>query len=284
MTTQETATLSDLPVLGVGMGYRGYYAEETFNVANHIDFLEIIPDHFLGASHAQKRQLERLISEFTLVPHGLSLSLGSADGLNKPYLRQIRNLVKKISPPWWSEHISFTQADGVEIGHLSPTPFNQSALDVLVENTRIAQDEIETPLILENITYTVKLPWNDIPEEDFIAELLDRTGCGLLLDVTNLYINSKTHGYDPIEWLKKLPSDKVIQLHFVGYEVVDDNLVDSHSQSTNESVWSFLETVLEMFPVKGAILERDKNLPPINEITDELDRLRKIGQTKDRWN
>ncbi len=284
MTTQEITILSDLPVLGVGMGYRDFYKEDTFRVTDHIDFLEITADHFLGDSREQKQQLDRLLSEFTLIPHGLNLSLGSAEGLNKPYLRQLRDLVRKVTPPWWSEHISFTQAVGVEIGHLSPTPFNESGLNVLIENIRTAQDEIETPLILENITYSLELPWNEMPEEDFIGELLERTGCGLLLDVTNLYINSKTHEYDPVEWLKKLPPDKVIQLHYVGYELIEKRLVDSHSQATNDSIWSLLETVMEMFPVKGAILERDKNFPPMEEITGELDRLRAIGREKNRWN
>ena len=284
MKIQEMAALSDLPVLGAGMGYRDFYREDTFIAANHIDFLEITADHFLGASRAQQQQLDRLLSNFTLIPHGLNLSLGSAEGMNKPYFRQLQKLVRKVNPPWWSEHISFTQADGVEIGHLSPVPLNQSALDVLVENIRIAQNEIETPLILENITCSMQLPWNEIPEEEFLAELLGRTGCGLLLDVTNLYINSKNHEYDPIEWLKKLPSDKVIQLHFVGCDLINGELVDNHSQATNDGIWSLLETVLEMFPVKGAILERDKNLPSIENITEELDRLREIGRSKNRWN
>ena len=139
-------------------------------------------------------------------------------------------------------------------------------------------------MILENITYSMQLPWNEIPEEEFLAELLGRTGCGLLLDVTNLYINSKNHEYDPIEWLKKLPSDKVIQLHFVGCDLINGELADNHSQATNDGIWSLLETVLKMFPVKGAILERDKNLPSIEKITEELDRLREIGRSKNRWN
>lgn len=284
MKTETQTTFPKLPVLGVGMGYRDFYREQTLASAEHIDFLEITADHFLGDSRTMDRQLDRLQSKFTLIPHGLSLSLGSAEGLNRPYLRQLRELVQRVNPPWWSEHISFTQAAGVEIGHLSPTPFNEASLEVLADNIQIAQEEIEVPLILENITYSMRLPWNDLPEEEFLAELLARTGCGLLLDVTNLYINSTTHRYDPVALLKNLPPEKVVQLHFVGYEMINGELVDNHSQDTNEGIWALLETVLEMFPVKGAILERDKNFPAMDDLVGELGRLRQIGRAQDRWN
>ena len=285
-TTRDTPAglHSALPVLGVGMGYRDVYREQTLAESNDIDFLEITADHFLGDSLDMARQLDRLHEKFTLIPHGLCLSLASAEGLNRPYLRQLRGLVRRVNPPWWSEHISFTQAAGVEIGHLSPTPFNQAALEVLVDNIQMAQEEIEAPLILENITYTMALPWNDMSEHEFLAELLERTGCGLLLDVTNLFINSRAHGYDAKKLLEALPAERVVQLHFVGCEEINGELVDNHSQDTNEGIWELLETVLEMFPVKGAILERDKNFPEMKSILAELARLREIGRAKNRWN
>ena len=125
---------------------------------------------------------------------GWNLSLGSAEGLNREYLSELTELVQRVNPPWWSEHIAFTKAEGVEIGHLSPLPFNRSSIDAFCDNVCEAQDRIETPLILENITYTVDLPWHEMEENKFLGELLDRTGCGLLLDVTNLFINSQNHG------------------------------------------------------------------------------------------
>ena len=120
------------------MGYRNYYRNQTLPAAEHIDFLEITADHFLGDSREQSKQLDRLQDTFTLIPHGLNLSLGTAEGLNRPYLRQLRNLVRRVDPPWWSEHISFNQAAGIEIGHLSPVPFNKSALNALIQNISIA--------------------------------------------------------------------------------------------------------------------------------------------------
>ena len=275
---------NQLPSLGSGMGFRLPLAKQILAAQESLDFLEITADHFMEMSRQREKLLDQLKSQYTLIPHGLSLSLGSAEGLNSVYLRQLTDLVERVNPPWWSEHISFTQAAGVEIGHLSPTPFNEAALEVLVNNIRIAQEEIEAPLILENITYTMALPWNDIPEDEFLAELLDRTGCGLLLDVTNLYINSRAHGYDAHQLLDTLPADRVIQLHFVGCEEINGELVDNHSQDTNEGIWELLESVLDRFPVKGAILERDKNFPEMKSILGELARLREMGRAKQRWN
>ena len=189
---------NQLPSLGSGMGFRLPLAKQILAAQESLDFLEITADHFMEMSRQREKLLDQLKSQYTLIPHGLSLSLGSAEGLNSGYLRQLTDLVERVNPPWWSEHISFSKAGGVEIGHLSPVPFNGSGLKALCENIRIATESIARPLILENITYTMALPWNEIDEAEFLSELLDRTGSGLLLDVTNLYTNSENHKYDAV--------------------------------------------------------------------------------------
>ena len=266
------------------MGYRDVYAREVFEHADDIGFLEITADHFIDVPDARLTLLERLRERFTLIPHGLNLSLGSAEGLNRPYLHQLKDLVKRVNPPWWSEHICFTQSGGVEIGHLAPVPFSAPALDALCDNVRIAKDSIEAPLILENITYPFVMPGSDQDEAAFLGELLERTDCGLLLDVTNLFINSVTHDYDPLAFLARLPADRIVQLHFVGGELIDGRWIDNHSQATNPEIWQLLEHVLQHAPVKGAILERDTNFPPFTEALAEVERVATIGRTHQRWN
>lgn len=275
--------LSRLPVLGVGMGYRDTYAREMFEFAEQIDFLEITADHFLDVPDARLHFLDQLREQFTLIPHGLNLSLGSAEGLNRDYLQQLAQLVHAVNPPWWSEHICFTQSGGVEIGHLAPVPFSSNGLSTLCENIRIATDAIEAPLILENITYPFNMPGTNRNEIDFLCELLERTDCGLLLDVTNLFINSVTHGYDAREFLHQLPADSIVQLHFVGCELVDGKWVDNHGQSTNPEIWGLLDAVFEYAPVKGVILERDTSFPPFAEVLDELTTAKDLGRSHQRW-
>ena len=281
--TPITPALESLPVLGVGMGYRDPLRKEILQYPEGIDFLEITADNFLQSPNTRWMFLDDLRSRYTLIPHGLNLSLGSAEGLNREYLSELTELVQRVNPPWWSEHIAFTKAEGVEIGHLSPLPFNRASIDAFCDNVCEAQDRIETPLILENITYTVDLPWHEMEENKFLGELLDRTGCGLLLDVTNLFINSQNHGYDPVEFLKTIPAERIIQLHFVGGMMKDGKWIDNHSQNTQDDIFQLIDSVLQYAPVKGVILERDTNFPPFTTITDELKRARDSGRKHERW-
>ena len=274
---------NQLPSLGSGMGFRLPLAKQILAAQESLDFLEITADHFMEMSRQREKLLDQLKSQYTLIPHGLSLSLGSAEGLNSAYLRQLTDLVERVNPPWWSEHISFSKAGGVEIGHLSPVPFNGSGLKALCENIRIATESIARPLILENITYTMALPWNEIDEAEFLSELLDRTGSGLLLDVTNLYTNSENHKYDAVAFLDHLPADRVVQLHYVGGEQREGKIIDNHSHATPEPVWALLGEVFKRFPIKGAILERDANFPEFDTLLSEVERCRATAQKAGRW-
>lgn len=272
-----------LPALGVGLGFREPLRGEIFLRRDEIDFLEITADHYLDATREKLRELDLLREHFTLIPHALDLSLGSAEGLDADYLRKLARLVRRLDPPWWSEHVAFTRAGGVEIGHLAPTPFSAEAARVFARNVANARAHIDAPLILENITYTLTLPGATHGEAEFLSEVVERADCGLLLDVTNLHINSVNHGYDPREFLGRLPLGRVVQLHFVGGHRHGRELIDSHSERTPEEVWDIMRHVLERAPVRGAVLERDENLPPLAELLAELGRAREMGRRHARW-
>ena len=266
-----------LPNLGAGLGYREAWRSDLFLSPEEVDFLEITADHFLDAPPEKLRELDLLLDHFTLIPHGLNLSLGSAEGLDAAYLEQLAWLVGRANPPWWSEHIAFTKAGGVRIGHLAPLPFSREALDVLEHNIAVAQERIPVPLLLENITYQVELPGAEMSEAAFLNELLDRTGCGLLLDVTNLFTNAVNQGQSAHDFLDELRLDRVAQLHFAGGHFdPEKRLIDSHAHPAPPEVWSLLEEVVRRSNVKGIILERDENLPPFAEIALETSRARRI--------
>ncbi len=287
-----------LPTLGAGLGYREPFKSELFRHQNAADFLEITADHFFDPTPEKERELELLSEHFTLIPHGLNLSLGSAEGLDDEYVGKFAELVERLNPPWWSEHVAFTRAGGVEIGHLAPLPFTHEAVDVLSENIAKARGIIGPNLILENITFNVLLPGAELSEAEFLREVLEQTDCGLLLDVTNLHINCVNHGWNSTEILGRLPLNRVVQLHFSGgHEPPHPPIafleggvggrvrsIDSHSQPAPEAVWTLLDEVLRRAAVKGVILERDDNLPPFAELRDEVARARKIGQIHHRWN
>lgn len=274
--------ITTIPPLGAGLGFREPFRSDLFLNQAEVDFLEITVDHYLGVSESKWAELDLLAAHFPLIPHGLSLSLGSAEGLEKDYARQLIALVNRLQPPYWSEHIAFTRAGGVDIGHLTPLPWTREALDALCRNIAVVQRETEVPLILENITQVVELP-GEMTEAQFLTELVERTQCGLLLDVTNLYTNAVNFGYDLAAFLDEAPLDHVIQLHFTGGHWHDGVLIDSHARPTPPEIWELMEAVLARAPVRGVILERDEDMPPFAELAAEIRRARDLGCAAGRW-
>ena len=261
----------DLPTLGVGIGFREPFLLELFRRRDDVDFLEITADHYFDAPEEKRAELDLLADHFPIIPHGLDLSLGSAEGIDADYLESMAGLIARLDPPWWSEHIAYTRAGGVSIGHLAPLPWTHEAVDVVARNVDKVRHHIDVPLILENITATVVLPGTEMDEVGFLTAVLDRTGCGFLCDVTNLYTNAINLGLDLEEMLDRWPWDRVVQLHFAGGHWHDGSLVDSHAQATPPEVWGVLEVAVERAQVRGIILERDENLPPFDELLGELE-------------
>jgi hypothetical protein len=275
--------MKELPKLGVGMGFRDFYRAETLLYRNEIDFLEITADHYLDATPKKLAELDLLAENFALIPHGLNLSVGSAEGIDEKYLEKLARLIEKIQPAWWSEHLCFTRAGGIPIGHLAPLPFTTETIEVLVRNIDKVKSIIKTPLILENITYNVRFPSSEFDEAEFVKTVLEETDCGLLLDVTNLYINSKNHNFDWRAFLNRLPLDRIVQLHFVGSHQHADRLIDAHANRTENEIWEVFSTVCQMANVKGAILERDENFPPFGEILEEIETASEILNRKNAF-
>ncbi len=275
--------LHELPVLKAGIGFREPMLADLFKYRSAVDFVEIVADNYLAAPPEKLRELDLLSANFAVIPHALGLSLGSAEGLDPVYLERLARLIDRLRPPWWSEHIAFTRAGGVDIGHLTPLPFTREAVDTLCRNIATARARIDTPLILENISYTVALPFGEMSEGAFLREILDRSDSGLLLDVTNVYANALNHGYDPRQFLDELPLERVVQLHFVGGHWSEGVWIDSHSAATPDEIWRLLEEVFKRAPVKAALLERDENIPEFSELAAELDRVRNIGKRCGRW-
>ena len=275
--------IRDLPVLGVGIGFREPFLTDLFRNRDQVDFLEVTADHYFNAPEHKRAELDLLAGHFPIIPHGLDLSLGAAEGIDDDYLSAMADLVARLNPPWWSEHIAFTRAGGVPIGHLAPLPWTFEAVDVVTRNVERVQRRISTPLILENITATMIVPGAEMDEVEFLTAVLDRTGCGLLCDVTNLYTNAVNLGLDLVDMLDRFPWDRVVQLHFAGGHWHNGSLIDSHAQAAPPEVWRVLEAVVSKTAVRGIILERDENLPPFADLLDELERARTVGRRHGRW-
>jgi uncharacterized protein (UPF0276 family) len=268
--------IKNLPKLGIGIGFREPLRADIFLHQDKIDFLEITADHYFDAAPKKLDELELLKSHFKLIPHGLNLSLGSAEGIDEEYLDKFARLVDYVQPAWFSDHICFTKSGGTEIGHLAPVPYTTEAVKVFARNISRVKEKINTPLILENITYMVRFPSSQMSEGEFIRRILEETDCGLLLDITNLYINAKNHNFCWRKFLDELPIERIVQLHFVGLHRRDGKLIDAHAHKTNNEIWEVFREVCLRTNIKGAILERDENFPPFAEILEEIETARSL--------
>lgn len=258
----------------VGIGFRERFRADVFLHQDKIDFLEITTDHYLDASSQKRAELELLKDHFALVPHSLELSLGSAEGIDEEYLEKVAELVAFVEPLWFSDHLCFTKSGGVKIGHLAPVPYTKEAVKIFVRNILQVKKRINVPLVLENITYLVQFPSSEMSEAKFIKTIAEETDCGLLLDVTNLYINSQNFGFDWRKFLDEIPAQRIVQLHFVGSHRHGKRLIDAHANKTETEIWQVFAEVARRCDVKGAILERDENFPPFVEILEELETAR----------
>jgi uncharacterized protein (UPF0276 family) len=277
------AALADLPALGAGLGYRAPFRADLFAHRDNVDFLEIIADHYFDAPREKRDELDLLANNFTLIPHGLDLSLGSAEGLDGAHLDHLAALIERLDPPWWSEHLAFTRAGGVRIGHLACLPYTREAVDAVARNVETLRRHVKAPLILENITAAAPIPGAEMSEAAFVGAALEATGCGWLCDVTNLFTNAVNEGRDPGADFDRWPWERVVQMHFAGGRLSEGVLIDSHDGPTSPAVWRLLESAVERAPVRGIVLERDERLPPFEDLVAEVDRARAIGRRFGRW-
>lgn len=273
----------EAPTLGSGVGFRPQFRADLFAHRDEVDFLEIVADHYLDASREKLDELELLKSHFPLVVHGLDLSIGGAEGLDLRYLDKVAALIERIDPPWWSEHLCFTRAGGVSIGHLASLPYTQEAIDVVARNVDCLRKRIKTPLILENITCVVRVPGAEMEEAEFLSRTLETTGCGWLCDVANLHVNAKNFGYDLDAEFERWPWDRLVQIHYAGGRERDGRLIDSHDAATSEAVWTLYDRIIARAPVKAAVLERDEKIPPFPELLVEVARARATLRKHGRW-
>jgi uncharacterized protein len=272
-----------LPSLGSGIGYRPPFRADLFANRSRIDFLEIIADHYFRASPEKLRELDLLLAHFPVVAHGLDLSIGSAEGIDAAYLDELATLIARVDPPWWSEHLCFTRAGGVDIGHLAALPYTREAIDVVARNVETVRKRVKAPLLLENITAVVRVPGGEMDEPEFLTRVLEATGCAWLCDVANLYANAVNHGVDLDENFERWPWDRLTQIHYAGGRWSGGVLVDSHDSATSEAVWALYDRIVARAPVKGVILERDERLPPFGELLDEVARARATLTECGRW-
>lgn len=253
--------LKNIPYFGVGIGLRRELWEQIAKHRSEIDVLEITPEHYIDKPQ-EMEVLEKLSKNFPLVSHGLRLSVGTAAGLNEIYLKKLQIILEKIGAKYHSDHFTLSDIGNFSIGHLSPLWFTEEGLEIVIKNINRAENVLGAPILLENITSFFDIPEADFSEAEFIKRVLEQTSAGLLLDITNVFINSYNKKTDPYEFLQTLPMEKVVHVHLAGGKIMHGWFYDTHSETLtgpNEGVWPLLEWVTERAPIKTVIIERDSN-------------------------
>lgn len=281
MGTAQTPTAGTAVRLGTGIGWRPEIADG-IEALPGIDWVEVVAEN-ICPGHLPDA-LERLRERgTTVVPHGVSLGLGGAEPPDPARLSALAECAETLGTPLVTEHIAFVRAGGpptglpqMEAGHLLPVPRTRDALDVLCENVRIAQDALPVPLALENIAALVEWPGEELTEGAFLAELVERTGVGLLIDVANLHTNHINRGEEPAAALDELPLDALAYVHVAGGFERDGVWHDSHGHPVPQPVLDVLAQLCARTEPPGVLLERDENFPPVSELAGELDSIRSV--------
>jgi hypothetical protein len=264
------------PVAGrVGLGLRAPHLAEVAATRPAVGWWEVHAENHLGGGPA-RRQLELIRRDYPVSVHGVGLSLGTADGPDRPHLARVRRLVDRLEPVLVSEHLSWSIAGGAYLNHLLPLPYTEESLATLSDNVEIAQQALGRRLLLENPATYLRFRHSPIAEPDFLAELARRTGCGLLCDVNNLYVTTQNFGLDARAYLAALPPAAVGEIHLAGHARNDADgrtiLIDDHGSRVAEPVWQLYEAALERFGRVPTLIEWDTDIPALTVLVDEAGR------------
>lgn len=266
-------------IYGAGLGLRRELIPALkIQVPAAINFFEIAPENWIDLGGALGRDLRHFTERFPMVCHGLSLSLGGPAPLDEIFLKRVKGFLDQHRIALYTEHLSYCSDDG-QLYDLLPIPFTQEAVSYVAARIRRTQDILGRQIAVENASYYAGAPISELSEIEFINAVLDAADCLLHLDVNNVYVNSVNHSYDAVEFLHALPGERISYIHTAGhYKEAEDLLVDTHGADVIDPVWDLLEETYRTFGVFPTLLERDFNIPPLQELVKEVEHIGMLQQ------
>lgn len=262
-------------VSGAGIGFRRSHYEDLSDTERPIGWLEFCPENYLGYGGRPHKMLQDMAERWPLVPHGIALNLGGVAPLDGSYLELLRDLIQRLRLPWFSDHLCWSGDASRRLHDLLPLPFTREAVQHVVKQIQQVKRLIDRPFLIENISYYAQLP-GEMSETDFVTEILEQADCGLLLDVNNVYVNSRNHGFDPYHWIAQLPLHRVGQLHIAGHDDSRAVVIDTHGEDVREEVWELLAFTLSRTGDTPVLIERDQNIPPLEILLQERERAQRL--------
>ena len=265
------------PFDGFGLGLRRTHYADFLDGEVEVDFVEVISENYMVDGGKPLRVLEQVREKHPVILHGVSMSIGSAQGLDEDHLSRLRTLANRIDPLWISDHLCWTRTSAHNSHDLLPLPLTTEALDVVCASIDRAQDALGRPMLFENPSSYLTFPEDEMAEWEFLSEMAHRTGCYLLLDINNVYVSAHNHGFSARDYIAGLPLDRVRQIHLAGHEP-GEIIIDTHDRAVSDGVWElYADTIAQLGPV-ATMIERDDKIPPLDELLAELELARSLGR------
>lgn len=262
---------------GFGLGLRPVHYPDFLNEPQAVDWLEIISENYMIPGGKPLAMLDAILERYPVAMHGVSLSIGSTDGLDAHYLAELKALANRVQPMWMSDHLCWTGVQGRNSHDLLPLPYSEEALRLVVQHVNQVQDTLGRRILLENVSSYLNYRSSEMSEWEFLRQVAEQADCLLLLDVNNIYVSGINHGFDPIEFLNHLPVERVQQIHLAGHSDHGDYIVDTHDHPVAEPVWDLYRYTCKRFGDVATMIERDDDIPELSVLIAELDRARAIA-------
>jgi uncharacterized protein (UPF0276 family) len=267
---------------GIGLGFRRDVANDIINSEFELpEFIEVAPENWMKMGGYWKKQFDRATEKYPLTCHGLSLSIGSVEELDLNFLKDLKEFLDQYNVKIYSEHLSYSKCENAHLYDLLPIPFREDAVKHIVTRIKTVQDILERPLVLENVSYYTAVA-AEMPEAEFISSIISESGCQMLLDINNVYVNAFNHNYNTKEFINALPLDSLAYIHMAGHEQIEpDLIIDTHGKDIIDPVFELLDWTIQKINPVPVLLERDFNIPELNALEGELTQLQNI--TKKHW-
>ncbi|WP_146655710.1 DUF692 domain-containing protein [Labilithrix luteola] len=260
---------SSIPYLGHGVGLRPVHYAQVLEEHPPVDWFEVISENFMVAGGNPRRVLRKVRERYPVVLHGVGLSLGSVDPLDEGYLSALEELAADVEPAWLSDHLCWSSFGGHRAHDLWPLPYTEEALDLVAARMTVVQERLGRRFLVENVSSYLRYTHSTLSEWEFLTELSKRTDCFLLLDVNNVHVSAHNHGFDPLDFIRGVPADRVAQIHLAGHSDEGTHFLDSHDRPVCQDVWSLYEAAIARFGRVSTLIEWDDCIPPLERLIDE---------------
>ncbi|MDQ2696860.1 MAG: DUF692 domain-containing protein [Pseudomonadota bacterium] len=275
-------TASSRPFLGYGLGLRTDHYADILERRPAVDWFEALSENYLVPGGKPLHYLDQIREHYPLVLHGVSLSIGGSEPLDREYLQSLRALAQRVQPQWISDHLCWTGVDGINMHDLLPLPYTEEAIHHVAARVRQVQDVLGRRILLENVSSYLTYHQSQLTEWEFLAAVAEAADCLILLDINNIYVSAYNHGFDPLDYLDGVPARRVWQFHLAGHSNLGKVIIDTHDHPVVDPVWSLYRQALARYGRVSTMIERDGNIPPLDELLAELAYARQVAEAVHR--